>query len=146
MKRNYVPDLVKQSVICEMNYARLLKLLPAEFEARDYRICWHQNYYIVQIRRDEEFAYTSTMTLSYWPETASPWFDPQALVIRLYHDARLAEVVCMKRRKQLQGRYDYPNPEMHQPDEKFQVNQYLAEWLGQCLTSGGVTLPKSLVC
>lgn len=144
-KRKYVPDLVKQSAICETNYARLQRLLPPHVDAREYRISWHQNDYSVQIRRDEEFTYTSTLLLSYWPETASPWFNPQTLVIRMYHDARMAEVVCIKRRKQLNGRYDYPNPEMHQPDEKFQLNQYLSEWLSHCVASGGSELSRSLV-
>lgn len=143
-KRKYVPDLIKQSALCETNYARLLKLLPREKDRREYKICWHQHNYCVQIKRDEEFAYTSTLLVSYWPETVSPWFNPQTLVVRLYHDARMAEVVCMKRRKQLDGRYNYPNPEMHQPDEKFQLNQYLAEWLSLCLAAGAVELPSSL--
>ncbi|NRP26463.1 putative dehydrogenase [Marinobacterium sp. xm-d-420] len=136
VKRKYVPDLVKQSVVSETNYARLMRLLPAQQESIEFRIEWHQHAYVVAIKRDEEFAYTSTWTLSYWPEQASPWFNPQSFVIRLYHDARMAEVVCLKRRSQLLGRYDYPNDAMHQPDEKYQLNQHLAEWLGHCATQG----------
>lgn len=135
-KRKYVPDLVKQSSVNETNYARLMKLLPRSLETVEYRIEWHQHAYTVSIRRDEEFAYTSTWTLAYWPESSSPWFNPQLFVIRLYHDARMAEVVSLKRRSQLPGRYDYPNKEMHQPDEKYQLNQHLAEWLSHCTTQG----------
>lgn len=135
-KRKYVPDLVKQSLICETNYARLRKLLPAGVSQREYRVDWHRCDYRVSIRLDEEFAFTSSLVVSYWPESVSPWFNPQTFVVRLYHDARMAEVVCLKRRKQLPGSYDYPNPQMHQPDEKFQLNQHLSEWLIQCLGSG----------
>ncbi len=145
-KRKYVPDLVKQSVICETNYARLLKLLPEDQEWCEYRISWHQHQFKVRIQRDEEFAFTSTYLVSYRPDTESQWVNPQTLVVRLYHDARMAEVVSMLGRRQLAGRYAYPNPDMHQPDEKFQLNLYLSEWLTQCFSTGEVVLPQSLVC
>ncbi len=143
-KRKYVPDLVKQSAICETNYARLRRLLPTGQKQREYRVDWHRCDYRVSIRMDEEFAYTSTLVVSYWPESATPWFNPQTFVVRLYHDARMAEVVCLQKRKQLDGRYEYPNPQMHQPDEKFQLNQHLAEWLSHCLASGETLLPVSV--
>jgi len=137
-KRKYVPDLVKQGSVTATNYARLIRLLPSSQETAEYLIDWQHHAYTVSISRDEEFAYTSTWTLSYWPESSSPWFNPQSFVIRLYHDARMAEVVSLKRRSQLPGRYEYPNDEMHQPDEKYQLNQHLSEWLSHC-TSQGVT-------
>lgn len=132
-------------MICETNYARLQKLLPAGLSVREFRTSWHHHDYRVEIRREEEFAYTSTWSVSYWPETASPWFNPQTLMVRLYHDARMAEVVCMKRRKQLDGRYAYPNPQMFQPDEKYQLNHHLAEWLTHCISSGSSYQVPSLV-
>src|SRR5210317_1058376 len=82
-KRKYVPDLVKQSAICEANYARLRRLLPAGEKNREYKVDWHRCDYRVSIRMDEEFAYTSTLVVSYWPESASPWFNPQTFVVRL---------------------------------------------------------------
>lgn len=138
IKRKYVPDLVKQSVICETNYARLVRMLPAGESAVEYRIEWHQHPYVVSIRREEEFSYTSTWVVSYWPENSSPWFNPQSIVVRLYHDARMAEVVCMKRKQQLSGRYEYPNAQMRHPDEKYQLNHHLAEWLSYCVSHGAV--------
>ncbi len=56
--------------------------------------------------------------------------------IRLYHDARLAEVVEWEGQRNLRGRYDYPNIAMHQQDEKFQRNNFLGEWLNHCLSEG----------
>lgn len=58
--------------------------------------------------------------------------------IRLYHDARMAEVISSQDIHQVKPRYDYPNKQMHQQDEKQQINQFLNEWLHLCLTHGQV--------
>lgn len=64
------------------------------------------------------------------------WVAPMRAVVRLSHDARVAEVVEFHRRRRLQARYGYPNPDMLQPDEKLQVNRLLGEWLQHCLRWG----------
>jgi hypothetical protein len=60
--------------------------------------------------------------------------------IRLYHDARLAEVLTTQDIRQVKPRYDYPNIQMHQQDEKQQTNQFLNEWLHLCLRLGQVNV------
>jgi uncharacterized protein YqiB (DUF1249 family) len=57
----------------------------------------------------------------------------------------MAEVVCRKQRSQLRGSYRYPNRQMHQPDEKAQLNRYLSEWLSQCLAQGHTSQAVALV-
>ncbi|MCD8513971.1 MAG: DUF1249 domain-containing protein [Nitrincola sp.] len=84
---------------------------------------------------EEAFRYTSTVVMRQMQTGGSPWLESPDIVVRLYHDARMAEVVCTRRR-QLSGVYQYPNDQMHQPDEKYQLNQFLAEWLNQCLRFG----------
>ena len=64
-------------------------------------------------------------------------FHP-SMVIRLYHDARVAEVISSQDIQQVQPRYDYPNVQMHHPDEKEQMNLFLKEWLQLCLRLGYV--------
>lgn len=58
--------------------------------------------------------------------------------VRLYHDARVAEVCSTQQIYRFKGRYDYPNKKLHQRDEKHQINQFLAEWLRYCLLQGTV--------
>ncbi|WP_151705215.1 DUF1249 domain-containing protein [Nitrincola alkalilacustris] len=138
MKRKYVPDLTRQMAQCQINYARIMKLLP-DFEScdeREFRVGIVQQQAVVRIEIDERFRYTSTLLLSYVHESDSRWLEAPQLIVRLYHDARMAEVICLKRRRQLSGVYPYPNGEMHQPDEKQQLNQYLGEWLNLCLDHG----------
>jgi hypothetical protein len=64
--------------------------------------------------------------------------------IRLYHDARAAEVISSQGIRQVKPRYDYPNTNMHQEDEKQQINQFLNEWLHLCLCLGQVNVELPL--
>lgn len=61
-----------------------------------------------------------------------------SLDVRLYHDAQLAEVVTSKGCRQFKARHEYPNQEMHQADEKSQLNQFLGELIVFCLVKGRV--------
>jgi hypothetical protein len=63
------------------------------------------------------------------------------MVIRLYHDARLAEVISNQDIRHIKPRYDYPNNQMHQPDEKQQINVFLKEWLQLSLQLGQSEMP-----
>ncbi|WP_417582032.1 DUF1249 domain-containing protein [Nitrincola sp.] len=137
MKRKYVPDLTRQMAICQGNYARLLKLLPQhEAMCREFDLCHNAQQVRVTLQVDEVFRYTSTVIMRQSQPGGSRWLEAPELVIRLYHDAGMAEVICARRRRQLSGVYGYPNPDMHQPDEKHQLNLYLSEWLNQCLRYG----------
>ena len=63
--------------------------------------------------------------------------------VRLYHDARLAEVVSAHGVSRLRPRYDYPNDKMHQPDEKYQSNAFLGQWLHVCLQHGMASIENT---
>lgn len=58
--------------------------------------------------------------------------------VRLYHDANVAEVVKCQRYRQFKPRYEYPNLDMHQVDEKAQMNRFLGELLAHCLAHGRI--------
>lgn len=73
------------------------------------------------------------------PVVVANGFNPR-MIIRLYHDARVAEVLSTQDIRQVKPRYDYPNNQMHQQDEKQQINQFLNEWLHLCLDLGQVKL------
>jgi len=62
------------------------------------------------------------------------------MVMRLYHDARVAEVISSQDIHHVKPRNDYPNVLMHLPDEKQQINQFLKEWLQLCFELGQVKL------
>lgn len=52
--------------------------------------------------------------------------------LRVYHDARLLEVIAYQGRGRFAPRYPYPNDAMLSPFEKRQVNVFLGEWLRGC--------------
>lgn len=142
MKRKYIPDLSKEMAQCEANYMRILKLLPDidQCDEREFQLVNGERQQRIRLRVDERFTYTSTIEFSIQQERTSPWLELPSLLVRMYHDASMAEVVCIRRR-QMAGVYPYPNPLMHQPDEKAQLNSFLAEWLSHCLSHGHLIEP-----
>ncbi|MDX1677397.1 DUF1249 domain-containing protein [Arsukibacterium sp.] len=136
--RQYQPQLPDFLSLCERNYARLSRLLPAGFKPG---IQWHiaitaQHRYQLTVlecgpfttRLQIELLSSSESTGSHY---LSPGFD-----VQLYHDARVAEVVRVARYRRFAARYPYPNPQMMQPDEKLQINLLLADWLKLCVSQG----------
>ncbi|WP_087018928.1 DUF1249 domain-containing protein [Thaumasiovibrio subtropicus] len=122
----------------ETNYAKLVSLLPrGEQERCCYEVCGED--YMLTIL--EQTRYTTLIEI----EQLSPLANQPAtkLTVRLYHDARVAEVCATQQTTRLKPRYDYPNKGMHQKDEKHQVNQFLNDWLVHCLRHG---TNKSSMC
>jgi len=143
MKAKYIPDLTKQMALCEANYARLLKLMPDidNCQQREFVVDMMQGQSIVCIDVQERFKFTCTLSIAQKPmgdlscDTISALISP-TLVVRLYHDAKMAEVISPAKKSQYSGKYSYPNKSMLQVDEKIQLNEYLAQWLSHCLTHG----------
>lgn len=52
--------------------------------------------------------------------------------VRIYLDAKLAEVVSYQGQQPLEPRYPFPNKRMFYPDEKRQTNLVLYDWLSNC--------------
>lgn len=142
-KRRYCVDLAAVQAECEANYWRLEKLLHAFREDdRCFAIGEHLQMHIwVQ----ERSPYTTLLEIAQAP-TAILSLAP-SLSVRVYHDARMAEVIAFAHLRRPLPRYDYPNPAMHQPDEKSQWNRFLGEWLSHCLQHGvPMDRPLSEIC
>ena len=111
---------------CEENYARMLPLMNALGD-RD------------QMQVDQGMPTTPMPPCRCWNVLPTPprcdwrirsWTSCRvAAPVRLYHDARLAEVTEARPFRRVNARYAYPNRNMHQRDEKAQWNRFLAEWL-----------------
>ena len=63
-------------------------------------------------------------------------FSSPEMIIRVYHDAKTAEVTSYQNHKYFKAVYPLPNPYMYQCDEKEQLNLFLAEWLNLCINDG----------
>jgi len=66
------------------------------------------------------------------------------LTVRVYHDAAMAEVISCYRERHIAAVNDYPNRFMHHPDEKVQVNSFLADWLDYCLRFGHLPMEHAV--
>lgn len=139
----YRVDLLELQAACEANYLRLMRLLPqmrTSDEAR--RIAMSQGdrlLGIIVLQVLESCPYTSTVRVT--QEHCLPWLPVPQMEVRVYHDARMAEVTRAENARRFRGIYAYPNAQMHQPDEKTQLNLFLGEWLGHCLACGHELAP-----
>ncbi len=136
----YNMDLPAHMAECDANYLRLNKLFPKMSAEDTAAIGLDLNGTSLQVRWKvlERSPYTTLARLSQHPE--APWSHRASMTVRLYHDARSAEVVEYQGRKHfLRATYDYPNADMRQPDEKAQINRLLGEYLALCLSHGVAT-------
>lgn len=143
LKKKYSVDLADHMAECEANYARVMQLLPNLVTADD----WEFGLAVpgsspvrLRITITERCKYTTMLEIeqhdcagSALPGNLSstPCFS-----LRVYHDARMAEVVGFNSHRQIRPRYDYPNDKMYHRDEKAQLNRFLGEWLSHCLKYG----------
>jgi len=134
--KRYRIDLPAHMAECDANYLRLMKLFPSlrKDDVSVFGVVVGDNPYQVQIEVQERGPYTTLIRLTQLPR--APWSTRPALTVRLYHDARSAEVVEYQRGGHFRAVYDYPNRDMCLPDEKAQVNRFLGEFLALCLVHG----------
>lgn len=142
------PALMAQ---CEENYARMMQLL---------RMLGEQPHATVSVsfgsvpsssvssadkdrrlwvRVLEKAPYTTILQLE--QDALHPMMQASALTVRLYHDARIAEVTEARPWRKVAAKNVYPNAAMHMPDEKHQWNSFLGEWLRHVATNGCALTP-----
>ncbi|MCZ6641500.1 MAG: DUF1249 domain-containing protein [Gammaproteobacteria bacterium] len=144
-KKRYNIDLPAHLAECDANYLRLMKLFPL-LRVEDvsvFGVVVGQHPSEVRIQVLERSPYTTHIRLTQLP--SAPWSKKPSLTVRMYHDARSAEVVEYQHARHFQAVYDYPNPTMRQPDEKVQINRFLGEFLALCLEHGVAVKERVLV-
>ncbi|PST93417.1 DUF1249 family protein [Photobacterium iliopiscarium] len=142
MNKRYTVDLTSLMRLYETNYAKLLPLLPRSDTVGDmlvYLVCDD----VYQLEIIESTRYTTVITLGLLESEKVADYLAPLLTVRLYHDAKVAEVCAVQQISRLKPIYDYPNLRMHQKNEKHQVNLFLGDWLKHCLRHG---LSKQSVC
>lgn len=138
-------NLGESMAVCDANYIRLLKLLPG-MGLHCSRELWlyapgpgyHGSCrHLVVLAVIEVLRYTTTVSITLVPETQSPaYFQPPAMLVRLYHDADTAEVVRYQDKGAFHLRARPGDSPEFSIDEKQQVNAFLAEWLALCMEQG----------
>lgn len=136
--RHYVPDLQLLSSLTEANYARLQKLIPEQEAGRRhvYQMSLGDEEDVrISVTIEEVHRYTS-MLLVEQKGANHQLVPPPVMKVRMYHDAQMAEVIGFQSQRVSEGRYPYPNRHMRHPDEKTQLNRFLADWLEHCVRHG----------
>lgn len=129
---DYRIQLADQQAECALNYAFIQRLLP---QIRS------ENEWLFILPADEQISfsvtergpYTTTLAVC---QHAGHWWSSAQCQVRVYHDAQMAEVVSFQGQRRIKPINEYPNPAMHQVDEKAQLNRFLGEWLSHCLRHG----------
>ena len=130
---------------CEVNFLRLRKLLPGFHEGQCVVVGArplgaYQD--TLEARVTERCRYTAELLVRQkrpvWGRRASEFR------VRVYLDARMAEVIGCAQVRRLLPRYDYPNADGMARDEKWQLNRLLGEWLSRCLLDGHVLTDAAL--
>ena len=160
--KKYHPKLSTLMSLCEINYMLLIRLLANNDDEEvigKERKFFISDFLAYNIKTLEVTRYTSLISICQKMPNANQTNEENhqnldednkkgllssilhpKMTIRLYHDARMAEVISNQDIRQVKPRYDYPNNKMHLPDEKEQINIFLKEWLQLCLKLGQVNL------
>jgi uncharacterized protein YqiB (DUF1249 family) len=122
---------------CEENYLRLARLLPGFAAGTTRRIGIRfpgGHHDALELAVQERSAWTAEILL----RQLHPVWGTAALELRIraYLDARMAEVTGCAQARRMQVRYVYPNRRGFLPDERWQMDRLLAEWLARCLAEG----------
>ena len=141
-RKRYSIDLGAHIAECEANYARLMRLLPdlSDTDRRTFRLRLGESEPRVRFEVAERCRYTTMVQIVQDAHPPAghdvPGLAETRLAIRIYHDAKAAEVVEYQNQRGFRAVYAYPNARMRHPDEKAQVNRFLGEFLGVCLEHG----------
>lgn len=127
-------DIKGHHAQCELNFHRLLTLMPGWKEgAEQWAFAIGSGHlFKVQMRVIDSARYTTTLEV----EQHQQGLQPPRLIVRLYHDASMAEIISWDGHRHWKPHYDYPNPQMYMPDEKLALNRFLGDWLEVCRTQG----------
>ncbi len=128
-------DIRGHHALCEMNFHSLLRLLPG---LRDGEESWAfsagapSSQFNIRISVLDAAPYTTTLAV----EQHHKHVETPRIVVRLYHDVHMAEIVSWDQHRRWLPEYSYPNPKMYHRDEKLALNQFLGDWLNFCKAQG----------
>jgi uncharacterized protein YqiB (DUF1249 family) len=128
-----IPHRGNSQALYEANYRRFMEWVPGLSFLRT--ICMSRDwdpYYRIQFSVNEQTPYSTMVELRLCTIEAVP-VAAARFTIRVYHDAKVAEVISYQGHKNLRPFYDVPNERMYHRDEKRQVNRLLFEFLNLCL-------------
>jgi len=129
-------DLPALMELYELNYIQLRQLIPDVNLVPDQAVSRVRGGLDLYLTVRERSRYTTTLHLSHTFDNEEGRTLAPDIVVRLYHDAQVAEVVSRGKGRGGRGagcdrfRHDYP------VEARWRVNRFLQKWLGFCLRHG----------
>ncbi len=120
----------------ELNYIQLRRLIPDLDSLPDHDVSCAAGALDLHLSVVERNKYTTTLYLTYQFDDKAGVVAAPDVVVRMYHDAQLAEVISRGRRR---GRDNAEYDRLHNNyplETKWKVNRFLHKWLGYCLHHG----------
>ena len=117
--------------LCEANYERLLRLVPGLAHMAHSGVARAEGKPSLHLVLLEHSPYTLTLELSHC-FGYEPLLEP-AVKIRVYLDARAAEVLCDHARPKVHEALGSGGPAREVMDYKWTLNYFLSRWLDHCL-------------
>ncbi len=134
-------DLPALMELYELNYIQLRQLVPDVRAIQDCSISRVDGALDLHLSVLERSKYTTTFHLSYQFTDTEGDFPAPDVVVRMYHDAQVAEVISRGRqRARRDAGYDRFR-DQYCIQTKWQVNRFLHKWLGYCLRQGHAFSP-----
>lgn len=119
--------------LCEANYLKLLRLIPGLCSVKERAVGIAEQKSALSIRILERNPYTLTIELNHhFKHAPDPATEP-ALQIRVYLDAKSAEVLCDYIRPTVNKAIKQPCSDTAVMDYKWRLNYFLSKWLDHCL-------------
>jgi hypothetical protein len=116
----------------EQNYRALLQLMPDLHSIQNESQLTLNDMEYLNITISEQCRYTTVIDIGHLLNNAL--LPDLSMTVRVYHDARMAEVIRYQCHGRFKPSYNYPNEWMYQPLEKRQINLFFDDWLKHCIT------------
>ena len=137
-------DFAGLMALYESNYIRLRNLVPDLDAIPDTVISNALGVLDLHLRILERCKFTTTLNLTYHFQDNEGMFPAPDMRVRIYHDARVGEVIACGRRRGLRHAEYNRMHNNYTIDEKWRMNRFLQKWLGYCLIQGHRFHPDSM--
>lgn len=129
MRNNIANGIRSLMPLYEGNYRTLMRLLPGLSAIRVPTTLTLSELPQIRLGVVECCKYTSTVVLAHCLGSDGRIVPDISMTLRIYHDAKLVEVIGYQNQRGFAPSYPYPNEKMRSPFEKRQINRFLGEWL-----------------
>jgi len=127
--------------VCASNYQKLFRLIPDLLEFKEAAVGASASQAYLHLRVIDHSAYTMTVELSHCFKKNLDGFLEPAVIIRIYLDAQLAEVLSDHARASVAKVFQDPGLSLEIMHYKWRLNYFLQKWLDHCLTKDYQFLP-----